>query len=636
MIPRRCCTTLLIVFLFAGVFTKTPIIAHATSTGGVLVVNEVRGSECCETGLAKNLEILVNMFASVRANTITLWRYDALNDVAFQKVIREYKLGQNTSMIHGVLVEVTTQLLRDAGVEHVEEVTERNQTQLTRYKPADRKKLLDTLVNKYYSVFNSYPISASSHIIDTDSSLYLKQNYGTTYQFIDSEDQNIDGGPPHYPYPASKNWLFIPDYHHEDPIWVVRKSASDPLYEYGRQVKTPPARSTEQSLTSSISNQPTGQNGFATLLFNNNLKTNETYIRDLVQWLEVNNPKTLLPYDFPFLYGNRTSVFVGSDGDRTAWWITTPVYRYRLIAEGGKVRVTDIRIYGTQLTDPYNKRISLGDALWIAPYLINGARWYDPPKSDHEIFLPPMNDFGHNTTALILPYAQTGSSKYMTNIIEGNTVLIQYTNTQNKEVLLAFAEKNLIAAGFEPGEKKLEYIHFSPPTFPVQDNRFRLSWIWESASVYSMGIDCKLRTCEVEFFTDNISSYNSTRFMHYPHTFPEEVERVVDENMSDIPKNIYLIQNKSHVAALRFRDSFGYVVVKGINVKPNNLTETIRPSTIGNTSYTATYLTAKGKKTIAGTMTTVPDCSALWSTCFASPKYFFSYTFPALGRYLLP
>ena len=212
-------------------------------------------------------------------------------------------------------------------------------------------------------------------MIDTETLNYIHKEYGVKIQQITREQYGTDsytlyGGPPHYPYPASKNWLFVPDYENNDPVLIVRQTVTDPLFNYGDNTSTFTSQPNDymknkktfdyfKSLLDQAIDQSDNQTGFAMLGLENSMedKFQQEYIAQL-ELLGKRNSEGLVKFVIvdemvSFWKQNKISVYAGKDlinnFDWQAFWITTPQYRVRLIRKNKNLMITDIRLYDQKI-----------------------------------------------------------------------------------------------------------------------------------------------------------------------------------------------------------------------------------------------------------------------------------------------
>ena len=213
------------IFFFLSLFiTKIKVnkqIVPTTKTlPQVLFINQVRGGECCAKGTLNNLKLQVNAFTKHSIPAYFALRYDVLTNKKYVDFLAEQSIKYPAITRLGLMIEVTPQLAKDAGVKYKEKEStwfEAQNAFIIGYPLEERKKLVDFLFKKFFENFDYYPNLTSAWMIDTNTLNYINKKYGIKVHQITREQQETDsytlyGGPPHYPYPASYKWLLVPDY----------------------------------------------------------------------------------------------------------------------------------------------------------------------------------------------------------------------------------------------------------------------------------------------------------------------------------------------------------------------------------------------------------------------------------------
>lgn len=246
--------------LLAGLFFLSfvfDIQASSSHPQVVLFLNQVRGRECCDPGSLEHLKQQVEAFEKHHVNATFTLRYDALSDPKYVEYIQSFAPepmqestppfqsgGQTNEATFqlGVFLEITPSLVRDSGVEYrgvtagsdtlpaAPTASEGQTTTLSPnwyqaqhayligYSLEDRRKIIDTALEKFKQVFGYYPTVTTAWIIDTPSVNYLRETYGVTAHQITREQWGTDsytlsGGQIHYPYLADADWAFLPALH---------------------------------------------------------------------------------------------------------------------------------------------------------------------------------------------------------------------------------------------------------------------------------------------------------------------------------------------------------------------------------------------------------------------------------------
>jgi len=402
---------LLSFFLFLFIFVTT---TFAKEKPQVVFINQVRGEECCSVGSLRNLQIQVEAFEKYQITSFFVLRYDALTNKNYINYLKK-EADKFPNIINiGLLIEVTPQLAKDSRVHYHDTVDHWFEAQnvfTIGYKKEDRKKIIDHLLKTFKIKFGQFPELTSAWLIDTDSLNYLHQKYGVVAHQITREQWGIDsytlyGGPPHYPYPASRNWAFIPDFSQENPILMLRQTVTDPLYNYGEIKKSFTSQPNDyinsgldfnyfqELINQALFDQKT--TGFALLgLENSNeLKYQEEYLRQIEYVNELKKEVTFpnLKVLSNFWLRQRTTYYQGkdliNDSSTKVEFITTPDNRTRQIKSNGKTYTTDYRYFDTDLTDPYNDYVAKKYGFWIVPFAVDYSHLYKPES----IFPETKND----------------------------------------------------------------------------------------------------------------------------------------------------------------------------------------------------------------------------------------------------
>jgi len=189
----------------------------------ILIINQVRGNECCDEG---NENALVQQIDSIKRNNLKgnfALRYDVLSNPAYTKILKNLKgeqVDDGEQFELGAFLEITPKLAQDASVLYKGDSDNWYKAQnvyTVGYEFEDRKKIIDKYMENFLLVFGYYPKFSTAWIMDTNSVNYMNEKYGIYVHQITREQWGTDsytliGGPPHYPYPPSSDWLFVPDF----------------------------------------------------------------------------------------------------------------------------------------------------------------------------------------------------------------------------------------------------------------------------------------------------------------------------------------------------------------------------------------------------------------------------------------
>jgi len=477
-----------------------------TTPGQVLIINQVRGRECCDQGRLAHLERQLEAVGRLRLPAVFVLRWDALGDEEMVRLLRQAQLEsrrQPTGQIElGAMVEITPGLAAAAGVAYTgtpENWFEAQHAFTIGYQPAERRRLVDTLMARFAEVFGENPRVTAGWMIDTPILNYLHDQYGVQLHQITREQWGTDsytliGGPPHYPYPPSSDWLFVPDFGQQRRLLIARQTVTDPLLNYGdtsssftsqpndyalggrdieyfrrlldqaidqpgRQVYANPLDQPAQPGPLNPPNLP----GFALIGLENSMA--DQFQAEFVRQLELvarrrDQGRAVLPsldqlhqtWQAPSvrLYASRPdSSSEPQHQGQSAWWITTERYRVRLRSDGQRLAITDLRVFDPRYPDPYASQAAVNKGYWIVPYLVDGSRyyrrslpepglltkWFGPPVIP-QLTPQPQPDLDLPTTGRIeLPPLQSAASLRIKPARD--RVVFGYVS-QDKQVSLSF------------------------------------------------------------------------------------------------------------------------------------------------------------------------------------------------------
>ncbi len=365
----------------------------------VLLLNQVRGGECCEVGSPGVVRDQIETLQSLELPATFLLRYDAMTD--------DYKqLFEGKSELEvGAFLEITPSLVSDAKVAYKGPVArwyKAENAYLLGYQPSDRFKIIDTLMARFKSQFGSYPKTTAGWMLDSQSLKYLVEKYGITTHEITRDQWGTDsytlyGGLVGPSYLPSKNWPLLPATTRTGalPVVMVRQTISDPVWNYGDSASVftsqpndymkggKDAEYFKKLLQQSLSQQP---QGLAVVGLESTMpkKYQDEFVlqlREIARLRDMGEASVELPGVWSLkrlAQENRVSTYQGKDGSITAVWVNTSAYRLRFIFDTQKHKafLDDVRLYGDDLTDPYALSIPVTpNAYWVAPFTIDGSRF---------------------------------------------------------------------------------------------------------------------------------------------------------------------------------------------------------------------------------------------------------------------
>lgn len=647
----------------------------------VLVINQVRGTECCDPGSLAHLQ--QQLAAHQRLNvpaTFTL-RYDVLHNASFVNSLTVAHQRRPDLISVGLLLEITPELARAAGVEYQgtpDNWYEAQHVFTIGYAQADRYKLMDTLFEAFKKQFGQYPEVTTAWINDTPTLIYLHDKYGVKLHQITREQWGVDsytlvGGPPHYPYPASRNWVFMPEYGQEDPLWIVRQTVTDPLYNYGDTSSSFTSQPNDYArgqrdltyfkalVSQALMAQPQNQTGFALVGLENSMakEYQDAFVAQLEYLHQLQNEDKLSYFDLDkeslMSFQSPVNVYEGHDligeSAHQSWWISSPHYRVRLRTNNNQLFIDDLRIFSADIVEPYQQRVALNKGYWIAPGLLDGSLWYGqvpprpflvklfgPPEVKGVHFVPAP-DLGSHPLSLVLPAVAPGTS--VTSSVENQEILVQYLASDQAERTIRFQTQEITFHNFRT--RDFACPDNIPTTVPLRCRTtpagLTLEWLNQAGEPqYGLVITCKDTTLECQarlhLTAEKIDDLRTTQ---YPFFFPEARPRELSEKYSLLyAHNRYAIAGRNPVRlVLVAADTTGFPTLPnhGVTVtaepeiaytssKQESLNSPLQLVDLINNKPQKTTITVTVDDDITKTMTVyfAPNCKQEIRYCLTHPR----------------
>ncbi len=395
------------IIFIGSLFSNSSIRADAQTEPPhyTLIVNQVRGTECCDVGSAESLYQQIEKLKALEfAATFTI-RYDALKNPDFVNQLKEL---DSIQFEVGGFLEITPSLAQESQVAYDGNETNWYEAQhafLIGYDQTDRQKLLDTYMAQFKSDFGQYPTTTTAWMIDSWSLQYLAEKYGVKVHQLTREQMGTDsyslyGGPPHYPYWPSPNWPLIPSAEKNNLPLIIRQTITDPVMNYGDPTNSYTSQPNDYGqrkvtidyftkLLKQAHNQPTNNYTFALIGLENSMPaevqteffnqldivkdwTKDSFQNQVItanqfhQWLTQQTQPPIQVYAGQF----------GEEGIEKAWWITTPKYRARVRLSKDQLYISDFRLYDATFSDPYQDTKATSFGWWVAPFLVDGSRYF--------------------------------------------------------------------------------------------------------------------------------------------------------------------------------------------------------------------------------------------------------------------
>ncbi|MCD8484247.1 hypothetical protein LRY65_00030 [Candidatus Woesebacteria bacterium] len=621
-----------------------------------VVISQVRGTECCSPG---SLTALENQIATAESNDLPLTlavRYDALQDPEYVAVLRS---ARSAGMEIGAFLEITPQLASESGVTYTgtpENWYEAQHVYLVGYAPEDRIKIIDQYMSVFERTFGETPTLTNAWIIDTPSLQYLTEEYGVQAHEITREQWGTDsytmwGGPPHFPYSPSEKWAFVPASSPSAKMpLIMRQTISDPVWNYGdttnsytsqpndyrikergfdyfRHVFTQAHTQSEQPLT------------FALLGLENSMPEidQQEFARQLNfvgEWKKHNEHAVVTATEFSQVMSSTdlpsVTIHHGADkltgSDNQAWWVTTPTYRARVRLSDQTLYISDLRVYGEHMFDPYTTRTAKSLAYWVVPFTLDGARFWQ--KDTQNQFHPPHTD---QLSPREAKYGQP-------------TRIVLAENISADELTVRRQENNQITFALH-GEPLLQFApdhwqtHRDPQSKlgPLAD--LLTEWQWtDSNGNFVWGFTPSQENGHTNWYPFiHAAGLEQEREMRYPYIFPELAERELDTAKTHtVVTNAFAQAGRNPIRLAFFpRDWYDYPTLiedfPDISVDSDSVhIEQTKPSNqnglvfidltsgeVQRTTVTVTYENYSSTHTI----TFAPNCRREIRLCLQHPRY---------------
>ncbi len=561
----------------------------------ILIINQVRGNECCDVGNINHLKQQLDSLQQDNLKGNFSIRYDAL----FQDDVVNILKNQNKNNFElGAFLEITPQLADDSGVSYNGELKDWYKAQniyTLGYDKDDRKKILDTYFKKFYSVFGENPKFSTAWIMDTYSVEYLKEKYNIFAHQITREQWGTDsytlsGGPVHYPYFSNENWLFSKSSlkENENQLLILRQTGSDPLFNYGDTTSSFTTQPNDygiknrgfeyfKNLKNELLNQKQNSYGFLLLGLENSMdkKYQDEFSKQLESISDDDENETMLVSDFYKVARDYNQDVTGIQGhdfvnntDLKSFWINTTNYRVRLILKNKNLYISDLRLNNEALSDPYNDYVARDLAFWVSPYIFNSSRHYSLNEPENlsskdkilnkirKAYLPELNEKN-----LEIKTSKSDADTYFEGflIYEGVDSISDFYRNSKGNLALSFNTIDSIKRNIDFSNKKIStdfllekenviLTENSLVTLNSKGKNFYLDFGIDKV-LYSAEIECSLNnSCNISFDQPDNIAFKQIQEDLYPYFFPEIKERLASSSKSVFyPHNRYAILGKNPV-----------------------------------------------------------------------------------------
>lgn len=571
------------IFLFGK-----PISSLALTTSYTVIVNQVRGDECCQPGNTEYFMKQLTTLQNAHLPATFALRYDALTNPTYTEPLR------TSGLEPAGFLEITPSLAKASGVRYLGNDQDWFKAQYAYsvgYSQSDRKKLLDTYMSTFYDTFGKFPQTTVGWITDSWSLRYLKETYNVSIHEITREQFGTDsytlyGGPPHYPYSPSSAWALIPspDLNSEMPL-IMRQTITDPEHNYGDTTNSYTSqpndymiRRADISYFTHLFNQAHQQHThaytWALIGLENSMPgdVQDEFLRQLAvvaQWRNNSQTNKVITAG-QFANMSAVNAYPHVYASNNTWWITTPSYRVRVRLDAGELFIDDIRIYSLDFKDPYTDAHSDLNAQWIVPFVLDGSRFFQDERSiiTDTLARDMLKDREHEYPS---PTRITISSTVQNS---GVTVL------KDK---IVFKQKDASAPLATFRNDSFELPHkVSYNTQNATLDRVLKNFIWRSDSNDELwGLRIKKDPNKLTYipFAKNESHLDAEREKHYPLLFPTVKDHELDPHTTHLYlNNVTAITQRNPVRVVLYpRDSYSYPVQ--VTTTPNLTTSDTIDST---------------------------------------------------------
>lgn len=632
-----------------------------------MVINQVRGSECCGAGGLNELKTQLQTAQKLDIKETFALRYDVLNDPAF---LAELRTAKKNGQEMGALLEITPALAKAAGVNYngkPESWYEAQTVFLLGYDPDVRLKLIDTYMRSFKQVFGEYPKTTVAWMIDPVSLQYLSSTYGVKIHELTREQWGTDsytlyGGPPHYAYLPSANWALVPSAvaSASAPL-IVRQTITDPVWTYGDPTSSYTSQPNDyrhrhanfdyfKFLFYQSQDQPTETYTMSVLGLENSMGAEDQaefnkQLQFVAEWAAGNGQRAIMPAtDFATWWHQEkranVTVYQGKTQNKDnsrAWWITTPQYRLRLRADDGKLYLTDLRLYSPAETDPYLNVRAKRFGYWVVPFLIDGSRFLDGDKSYDFLTSLPDNladRAAKNLTPTRLTL-MTGLTAYDVASFklerDGETV---YLTLGGKKIIVCNPENFSLVPDTHAALGSV----YLKDVISFQNQPLQWNWTTRDGKIaWGCGTGSDT-TCNPSI---DVTVLDSEREQHYPLMFPElQVRSLSKANSYVYVNNRYALAGRNPIRLVFYpRDGYGYPVSLAANpdikVDPGNTHVSLEAQHGGNgmifidlvqsqPTKVAVNLT-QGEFSFTTSVYFAPDCRHELGVCLKEPQFLYWY-----------
>ena len=373
--------------LVIAVFTAISIallivkVASAQENKFITVVNPVRVAPYT-AAVSENLAAQYKLTDGLGIPATWLVTYDVLEDESAVNVLLNFDKSHEI----GLFLEVTKGLAADSGISYPEGAWHfSNIVFLSGYIQDERVKLIDTLFEKYYEIFGTYPKSVGSWWTDSFSLKYIHEKYGVIANLTVADQFSTDryqvwGQYWAMPYYPSKFHSAIPASSTENrlPVVMLQWAPRDPISGYYSSLY-----STQDYYTGEVDGDisyfkklmslylnEAGEFGQVTIGLEGDLTPDvysglyKTWLETAKEFVDSGETRTITMSGFSDWYRANYPILSPAHliyakdllgKNREIIWYQNPKYRVAILSDNkvNEIKIFDLRIYLEGFYEPY-------------------------------------------------------------------------------------------------------------------------------------------------------------------------------------------------------------------------------------------------------------------------------------------
>lgn len=421
-------------------------------------------------------ESLKTEYSVIRKNNISatwLLTYDSMQNNSVLSIIKKMDKGQE----FGIFLEVTPDFAKDSGITYHNTGSWHHATSvfLSGYTQDERKILIDKVFQVFKEKFGQYPTSVGSWWTDSYSLSYMKERYGIVANLTCSDQLSTDGyqiwGQPWVlPYIPSKFHTAVPASNNEKKLGVVNLqwAPRDPLNGYDSSLYSTqdymvaPKRQDIfffRKLVELYTSYGQVTVGLESDLSPDVYKNEYAKQMDVVTEMKLKGIKIVTMSDYAKWYLQKyqnispPTLIESKDllgMDTKSFWYSGPNYRLFYINDGEKLEIKDLRIYNSNLQEPYYVSPNSSFNLTInIPYVISVS---ENPNDTWVLSKEAKITTSEDSIEIV------GSGVEVPDKVENSKLL--KIEVLNNKIIITFPKQDISKDGIVTHDFSVEAIHF--------------------------------------------------------------------------------------------------------------------------------------------------------------------------------